>query len=191
MDINSLKMCKFAIRKQAKTYNAYDNTCCQSYLRFGVQIHKKIIMIISDLNNSKRIELLHPLFKTAFDYIKSHDLLNMPLGRIEIDSDCLFINNAESELVDKECQKIEVHQQYIDIHVPLNGEEIIGWKALADLSVVDKTYNKEADFGTFAEPASTYVTLKPGQFLVAWPEDGHAPIIGHGILRKAIVKIKL
>lgn len=148
-------------------------------------------MIISDLKASKRTERLHPLFKAAFDYIKSHDLLAMPLGRIELDGDRLFINNVESELVEKDLQKIEVHRRYIDIHVPLDGEETIGWKPLADLSVVDKAYDDEADFATFAEPASAYLTLKPGQFLVAWPEDGHAPIIGRGRLRKAIVKIKL
>lgn len=148
-------------------------------------------MIISDLNDSRRIESLHPLFKVAFDYIKSHDLLNMPLGRIELDGDRLFINNAESELVEKERQIIEIHRRYIDIHVPLDGVETIGWKSLADLSVVEKVYNEDADFGTFSEPASTYVTLRPGQFLVAWPEDGHAPIIGEGTLRKAIVKIRL
>ena len=148
-------------------------------------------MIISDLKASKRTEQLHPLFKAAFDYIKSHDLLAMPLGRIELDGDRLFINNVESELVEKDNQIIEVHRRYIDIHVPLDGEETIGWKPLADLSVVDKAYDDEADFTTFAESASAYLTLKPGQFLVAWPEDGHAPIIGRGRLRKAIVKIKL
>lgn len=148
-------------------------------------------MVISNLNDSKRIESLHPLFKAAFDYIKSHDLLNMPLGRIELDGDRLFINNAESALVEKEKQVMEVHRQYIDIHVPLNGMETIGWKPLADLSAVDKEYDAEADFGTYSEPASAYVTLEPGQFLIAWPEDGHAPIIGEGTLRKAIVKVKL
>lgn len=148
-------------------------------------------MVISNLNDSKRIESLHPLFKAAFDYIKSHDLLNMPLGRIELDGNRLFINNAESELVEKDRQIIEVHRKYIDIHVPLDGVETIGWKSLADLSVVEKTYDANADFGTYSEQASAYVTLRPGQFLIAWPEDGHAPIIGEGTLRKAIVKIKM
>ena len=32
-------------------------------------------MIVSNLQNSSRIEPLHPLFKQLFDYVKSHDLL--------------------------------------------------------------------------------------------------------------------
>ena len=51
-------------------------------------------MIVSRLENSSRIESLHPLFKQLFDYVKTHDLLNAPLGRIELDGDNLFINNV-------------------------------------------------------------------------------------------------
>ena len=54
-------------------------------------------MIVSDIRQSARIESLHPLFKTVFDYVKSHDLLNEPCGRIELDGDRLFINNVNPE----------------------------------------------------------------------------------------------
>lgn len=48
-------------------------------------------MIVSNLQNSQRVEGLHPLFKTLFDYVKTHDLFHAELGRIEIDGDNLFI----------------------------------------------------------------------------------------------------
>ena len=35
-------------------------------------------MVLSNLQHSDRVESLHPLFKTVFDYVKSHDLLNTP-----------------------------------------------------------------------------------------------------------------
>ena len=54
-------------------------------------------MILTTLNDSQRIEPLHPLFKTLFDYVKQHNLLDAPLGRIEIDGDNLFINNSLAE----------------------------------------------------------------------------------------------
>ena len=31
-------------------------------------------MIVSNLQNSQRVEKLHPLFKQLFDYVKSHDV---------------------------------------------------------------------------------------------------------------------
>ena len=51
-------------------------------------------MIVSNLSNSSRVEALHPLFKTLFDYVKNNDLLHAELGRIVIDGDNLFINNV-------------------------------------------------------------------------------------------------
>ena len=55
-------------------------------------------MIVSNLQNSSRIEVLHPLFKTLFDYVKSHDLLHAELGRIDIDGDNLFILNVLNKI---------------------------------------------------------------------------------------------
>ena len=49
-------------------------------------------MIHGKLSDSGRIESLHPSMKVLFDYVKSHDFSTIPLGRIEIDGDNLFIN---------------------------------------------------------------------------------------------------
>lgn len=147
-------------------------------------------MMISNLQHSERVESLHPLFKKAFDYIKSHDLLNAPCGRIEVQGNDLFINNVAPECVSAGKQVLEVHRTYIDIHVLLEGEETIGWKALEDLGDATKPNDADADCALYAEPASVYATLRPGQFMIVWPEDPHAPVIGTGRIRKLIVKVK-
>ena len=66
-------------------------------------------MIVSNLQNSQRIEGLHPLFKPLFDYVKTHDLLHTDLGRIEIDGENLFINNVNLECVSPDKQVLELH----------------------------------------------------------------------------------
>lgn len=148
-------------------------------------------MVLSNLQHSDRVESLHPLFKTVFDYVKSHDLLNTPCGRIELQGDDLFINNVNPECVAADKQVLEVHRQYIDIHILLEGEETIGWKAIEDCTNETKPYDAEADCALYAEPASAYVKLHPGEFLIVWPEDPHAPVIGEEKIRKLIVKVKL
>lgn len=55
-------------------------------------------MIVLNYQNSDRIECLHPLFKTLFDYVKSHDLLRTALGRIDVMGDDLFILNSATLL---------------------------------------------------------------------------------------------
>ncbi len=148
-------------------------------------------MILANLSDSSRIEMLHPRFKILFDYVKSHDLSKVDAGRIELESDKLFINVVDATLTTREAQKLEVHEAYIDVHIPLNGEELIGWRSLSSLSAPDAPFNTESDFALYSVPASTYVKVQPGDFLIVYPEDAHAPIIGEGTLRKLIAKVKI
>lgn len=148
-------------------------------------------MILSNLQNSERIEGLHLLFKKFFDYVKSHDLLHTECGRIELDGDRLFINNVNPTCVSAEEQVLEVHRDYIDVHVLLEGEETIGWKALEDLQDEKQPYQKEGDCALYSDRPTSFATLQPGQFLIVWPEDSHAPVIGTGKIRKLIGKIKI
>lgn len=148
-------------------------------------------MIVSSLQHSDRIESLHPMFKKVFDYVKTHDLLNTPCGRIELQGDDLFINNVNPECVAASDQVLEAHRLYIDIHILLEGEETIGWKSIEDCTNETKPYDEAADCALYTEMASAYVKLLPGQFMIVWPEDPHAPVIGEGKIRKLIVKVKI
>ena len=148
-------------------------------------------MIVSNLQNSHRIEGLHPLFKTLFDYVKTHDLLHEELGRIEIDGDNLFINNVNPSCLEREKQLLELHHDYIDVHILLEGSETIGWKALEDLTTETKPYEKEGDCALYSDTPTIWIDLKPGQFAIVFPEDPHAPVIGEGKIRKLIAKVKL
>ncbi|WP_281513246.1 YhcH/YjgK/YiaL family protein [Bacteroides acidifaciens] len=148
-------------------------------------------MIVSNLQNSQRIEGLHPMFGLLFSYVKTHDLLHADLGRIEIDGERLFINNVNPECVASDEQVLELHHDYIDVHILLEGAETIGWKALEDLQNEVKAYSKEEEYALYSDRPTTYVNLLPGQFVIVYPEDPHAPVIGHGKIRKLIAKVKL
>ena len=147
-------------------------------------------MVISTLEQSARIERLHPLFKKLFDYIKTHDLTKVPAGRIVLQDDALFINVDDATLRSREEQKLEVHRRYIDVHFPLSGVETVGWRSLETLGQPsDAPFDEEKDFALYSAPASSYFEVQPGTFYVVYPEDAHAPIIGEGRLRKAIAKV--
>ncbi|WP_289089871.1 YhcH/YjgK/YiaL family protein [uncultured Bacteroides sp.] len=148
-------------------------------------------MIVTNLNNTERIESLHPLFKKLFDYVKTHDILNTPCGRIDIDGDNLYINNVNPECVSAEKQVLEVHRDYIDVQILLQGKETIGWKALEDSKEEVKPYEKEGDCALYSDTPTTWIHLVPGQLAIFFPEDTHAPIIGEGKIRKMIAKVKL
>lgn len=147
-------------------------------------------MVIAHLNDSERYASLHPLFKQLFDYVKSHDLSQVPAERITLDGERLFINVADPTLKDPEDQVLEVHRRYIDVHFPLTGEETIGWSPMSVLTTESvNPFNEEDDYAIYAEQAQSYHTIHSGEFAIVWPEDAHAPIIGKGTLRKLIAKV--
>lgn len=148
-------------------------------------------MIVSNLQNSERIESLHPLFKQLFDYVKTHDLLHTECGRIELAGDDLFINNVNPSCVSASDQVLEVHRDYIDVHILLEGKERIGWKAIEDVTDLKQAYQKEGDCALYSDTPTSFVDLLPGQFLIVFPEDPHAPVIGEGKIRKLIGKVRL
>ena len=147
-------------------------------------------MIVSNLQNSERIENLHPLFKELFEYVKSHDILHMDCGRIEIKGDDLLINNDNPTCIPAEKQVLELHRDYIDVQILLEGKERIGWKAIEDLEHEVQAYDKEKDCALYSDTPTTFVDLLPGQFVILFPEDPHAPIIGEGKIRKMIAKVR-
>lgn len=148
-------------------------------------------MIISNLQNSGRVESLHPLFKKLFDYVKTHDLLHTPCGRIELEGDKLFVNNVNPTCVVADNQVLELHREYIDVHILLEGKETIGWKAIEELTQEQQPYQAESDCALYIDKPTTYVDLLPGQFVIVFPEDPHAPLIGEGKIRKLIGKVKI
>ena len=148
-------------------------------------------MILSNLQNTERIEQLHPLFKEVFDYVKSHDLLHTACGKIELRGKDLFINNANSTLIPEEKQVLELHREYIDIQILLQGKERMGWKAIEDLKEEAQPYNKDKDCAFYSDRPTTFIDLEPGQFAIFFPEDAHAPIIGEGTVRKLIAKVRI
>ena len=147
-------------------------------------------MILAHIEDSERYFSLHPLFKQLFDYVKTHDLSQVPAERITLDGERLFINVADASLKSPEEQVLEVHRRYIDVHFPLSSGEVMGWSPLQGLQTESvNPFNEEDDYAVYAEPAQTYLTIRPGEFAIVWPEDAHAPIIGEGKLRKLIAKV--
>lgn len=131
------------------------------------------------------------MFKQLFDYVKTHDLLHTECGRIELAGDDLFINNVNPTCVSASDQVLEVHRDYIDVHILLEGKERIGWKAIEDVTDLKQAYQKEGDCALYSDTPTSFVDLLPGQFLIVFPEDPHAPVIGEGKIRKLIGKVRL
>lgn len=146
-------------------------------------------MVIDRLENIEKYASLNPLFAQAIDFLKSHDLNALEIGKTELSKD-LLVNVAQTKPKAKEDAKLETHRNFIDIQIPLSGTEVMGYTAAADCMPADAPYNEEKDITFFEGLAESYIAVKPGMFAIFFPQDGHAPGITPDGVKKVIVKVK-
>jgi len=146
-------------------------------------------MILDTLENGGLYESVHPRFKQAFDFLRNTDLVALPLGKIELDGSNLVVNVVEIPGKTVEEARMETHNLFIDIQVPISTTETMGWVAGNSLKQVTSPYNTEKDITFFEEKATTFLHVKPFEFAVFFPTDGHQPGIVEGIFKKIIVKV--
>ena len=145
-------------------------------------------MVIDNLKNMRDYEALHPLFAKAFDYIEQTDLNALEPGKIVLIENELIVNVNQIPAKTKEEAKLETHNEYIDIQIPLTGVEQMGYTQRADLPEAE--YDAIKDLTLYEGLADDYLTVKPGMFTLFFPSDGHAPGITPTGLKKIIVKVK-
>ena len=148
-------------------------------------------MIIDNLENLSKYVTLNLLFADVIEFLKSHNLQTMEPGKYPIKDKDLFLNLTVAKGRTKEAATLETHIEMIDIQIPISCDETFGYTPLSDLP--DFEYNAEKDITKYGETlAQTYVTLKPMQMGIFFPQDGHAPCIAdEPEIKKAIFKVKV
>jgi len=146
-------------------------------------------MILDTLANSARYERMHAGFARAFEFLATTDLAALTPGRHDIDGDRMYVLIDHKDGRGEEGARLEAHRRYIDIQYTIDGEELIGWMSLARCTSPDGDFHDTKDIGFFADRPTTWVSVPPGSFTIFFPHDAHAPLAGHGLLKKAIVKI--
>ena len=147
-------------------------------------------MIIDTIENLGKYVALNPLFADVVEFLKNNDLQTIEEGKHFIKDKDLFVNIQVAKGKTQEAAVLETHIEMIDIQIPITCEETFGYTPLCDLP--DFEYNAEKDITKYGDTkAQTYVTVKPGQFVIFFPQDGHAPcIINQPEIKKSIFKVK-
>lgn len=146
-------------------------------------------MIIDRLENIERYIALNPLFAQAVGFLRSADFSGLEPGRIVLKENELFVNIDRTCPKQKEEAKLETHNRFIDIQLPLTDVEVVGYAPRAILG--EAVYEADRDITFYETPAADYFTLKPGMFAVFFPEDAHAPAISDKGVKKIVIKVRV
>lgn len=147
-------------------------------------------MILDSLKNKAQYAALHPRFQTVFDFIDNNDVAALPCGRHDIDGDNIFVMVQEMDLREIKEARLELHRKYIDIQLLLDGPaEVFGWSEKKDCLTPETDFDEAKDIQLFTDIPQCFYTVAKGQFSILFPEDGHAPMLGQGHVKKCIFKI--
>jgi biofilm protein TabA len=136
-------------------------------------------MVKDLLTLSDRYRSLGPRFVRAFDFARSADFTAMadgtyPVGAVGDSSDQPDVR----ALVQRYTTKLpaegrwEAHRAHIDLQMVVQGEEHIGVAPLERMTA--EPYDAERDL-LWLTGEGDRVTLRPGDFVLLWPEDAHMP----------------
>jgi len=163
-------------------------TSCSSHKEAKIQM-KRDHIIMDKLQNAERYYDLHPAFEKAFAFLRRNDLAELPDGRYDIDGDRLFCMISKSPGRSRAEAKLEAHRKYIDIQYVIGGADDMGFKPTADCKLIDTDYDADKDIGFFKDPPDSWNKVTTGSFVIFFPQDAHAPLVGSGEIHKAVLKI--
>jgi len=119
---------------------------------------------------------VNPYLNEALRWARSTDLPALDTGTIEIRGDRIYAIVAEYETQPREERRFEAHRSFLDVQIVASGEEKQFWRPLEHLHAIDSAYDAATDKVYFADAdASSSFVLRPGDFAVFFPNDGHKP----------------
>lgn len=148
-------------------------------------------MVLDRIENFGKYVSLNSNFVKAMEFLQNYNLQELPLGRNEICGDLIFANVVEAKSKSKDEAPIEIHRKYIDVHIPLSGDELIGYTPLAELPYAEFVEADDAALYPLSLSARDYFNVRRGEFAIFFPQDGHAPAITPTPLKKIILKVAI
>ena len=150
-------------------------------------------MIIDTLSAGAVNPIYPPVIRQTLQAILGKAPHTLPVGKYPLQGDSVFFSVVEGHTRPLAEQRPEFHRQYIDIHIVLTGEEVIG-AGVAGLPLeLSEPFNAAHDLGFCQQIASeTLIHLQPEELAIVFPLELHRPMCAlqtPAPLRKIVVKI--
>jgi YhcH/YjgK/YiaL family protein len=148
-----------------------------------------LIMIVDSLKGFERYLNLHSRFAAAYEFLKKNPPESLEAGEYPIKGREVYCTIWEGEAKGLELPKLEVHDSYIDVHILIDGTETIGLRDRGRCMGDNTSYDRDKDIAFLEEEPESFITLGPGNIAIVFPYDAHAPLIGTGKIKKAVIKV--
>lgn len=149
-------------------------------------------MIYDKLSNLGLYKGMNPNLDTAIDFITTHDLNELPLGKTVVDGTNVYINVMDAKASPVEERAYEIHKNYMDIQIDLVGVERIDTGDCTKMEVDEYDEEKDVAKATAVDLAQCLIGL--GNFIICMAGEPHKPNIAVSedtVLKKAVCKVHI
>ena len=133
----------------------------------------------------------NPYYAKAIEFIRTTDLNTLENGKHFIDGENLFVNIVDSTMKTPQQARLEVHDKYIDIQIPLSKGEVFGVMPRSECKDPVGEMDPVKDILFYSDPVEQTIEAGIGEVITFAPEMAHAPLIGEGTIHKAIFKVRV
>jgi len=131
-------------------------------------------MVFDSLDKAAFYYNLSPHIKRGLSFLENTpNLMDLPVGRVEIDGDNVFALVQEYETKSFNKDMWEAHKKYFDIQFIVQGTESIKVSRIEDMTPNTK-YHPDGDYWLFSGEGDS-IKITNNQFTILGPEDIHQP----------------
>ena len=147
-------------------------------------------MIVDRIENAHLYYGIAPHIDAALRFLQEGKLDN--IAQLSIDNGNVKISCTEYTTRSCEQYKKENHRKFADIHVCLEGVDVLGYNNLREMTPITQ-YNPETDKQFYDGPMN-YIRMLPGMFALTLTEDVHSAMMMEerpAPAKKLIIKCRL
>jgi YhcH/YjgK/YiaL family protein len=126
-------------------------------------------MILDKLSQARAYRGIHPRLDAALDRLNEAFLATVGPETMQLEGDKLYVTRFTYDTLPLEDTFFEAHKRYLDIHLMMEREERVDIASPQGLTL----FEHQGDFYAYQGEAEQSLVLRPGSFLVVFPEDAH------------------
>ena len=126
-------------------------------------------MILDKLTAAQAYRGIHPRLDAVLDRLNAGFLAAVGPETMHLEGDALYVTRFTYDTLPLEDTFFEAHRRYLDVHLMVEGEERVELASPGTLTL----FEHKDDFYAYRGQAEQNLILRPGSFLVVFPEDAH------------------
>ena len=126
-------------------------------------------MILDKLTAAQAYRGIHPRLDAVLDRLNEGFLSTVGPETQQLEGESLYVTRFTYDTLPLEDTFFEAHRRYLDIHLMMEGEERVDIASPEGLTL----FEQKGDFYAYRGQAEQTLILRPGSFLVVFPEDAH------------------